>query len=186
MQQCDIARPFCTASRRQHYNILLDASYEPAWNRLFPTPLNLTPSPSTRPGCNCNASAMCLCFDLYDTDHNGQISLPEADFMIEDIFGPGWASKDEAREVHAWVHERDDAVLGQPQLDVDAWATFVAANLQIQAPAIHTRLILQTKVFILYIPRYILYIYRIRTAVLLWGQSTWNVNDLCPKTGLRF
>ena len=90
---------------------------------------------------------MCLCFDLYDTDHNGQISLPEADFMIEDIFGPGWASKEEAREVHAWLHERDDAVLGHPQLDVDAWATFVAANLQIQAPAIHTRLILQTKVF---------------------------------------
>lgn len=92
---------------------------------------------------------MCLCFDLYDTDHNGEISLPEADFMVEDIFGPAWASKEEAKEIHAWLHERDEAVLGHPQLDVDAWATFVAANLQIQAPAIHTRLILQTKVFVL-------------------------------------
>ena len=93
---------------------------------------------------------MCLCFDLYDTDHNGQISLPEADFMIEDIFGPGWASKEQAKEVHAWLHEREDALLGHPQLGVDAWATFVAMNLQIQAPAIHTRLILQSKVFYRY------------------------------------
>lgn len=113
------------------------------WTQL---PFNPLCSQLLRLGCNCNASAVLLCFDLYDTDHNGQISLSEADFMIEDVFGPGWASKDDAKAVHSWLHERDDALLGSPELNVDAWSAFASTNLQVQAPAIRTRLILQTKV----------------------------------------
>lgn len=89
---------------------------------------------------------MCLCFDLYDTDHNGQISLPEADFMLEDVFGARWVTDEEAKVLHTWLHERDDALLGSPELGMDAWAAFVSENLQIQAPALRTRLILQKKV----------------------------------------
>lgn len=92
---------------------------------------------------------MCLCFDLYDTDHNGQISLAEADFMIQDIFGSEWASNEEARVAHTWLHQRDDALLGSPELGVDAWSAFVSANLQIQAPVVRTRLVLQKKVYLI-------------------------------------
>ncbi|CAM9833334.1 unnamed protein product, partial [Scytosiphon promiscuus] len=96
--------------------------------------------------CNCNASVVCLCFDLYDADHNGQIGTEEFEFMIQDIFGPEWKSNDVARTAHTWFHERDDAVLGFPELGMDAWSEFLSVNLQIQAPALHTRLILQKKV----------------------------------------
>lgn len=43
-------------------------------------------------------------------------------------------------------HERDDAVLGSPELGINAWSAFVSANLQVQASAVHTRLVLQKKV----------------------------------------
>lgn len=89
---------------------------------------------------------MCLCFDLYDADHNGQISLEEADFMLQDVFGAEWATNDEARALHIWLHERDAALLGAPDLGIDDWSTFVSANLHIQAAAVRTRLILQKKV----------------------------------------
>lgn len=89
---------------------------------------------------------MCLCFDLYDTDHNGHISLTEADYMLEDVFGTEWESNDEAKVVHTWLHERDEAVLGDPDLSVDAWAAFVSTNRSIQAEIIRTRLVLQNKV----------------------------------------
>ncbi|CAM9286904.1 unnamed protein product [Ectocarpus fasciculatus] len=96
--------------------------------------------------CNCNASVVCLCFDLQDADHNGKIGVDEFDFMIVDVFGPEWEKNDEAKAAHAWFHERDDALLGSPEMDMDAWSAFVSANLQIQVPAVHTRLILQRKV----------------------------------------
>lgn len=89
---------------------------------------------------------MCLCFDLYDTDHNGHISLAEADYMLEDVFGAEWASNNEAKVAHTWLHERDEALLGAPDLGVDAWSTFVSANLGIQAGILRTRLLLQNKV----------------------------------------
>ncbi len=37
-------------------------------------------------------------------------------------------------------------MLGTPELGIDDWSTFLSTNLQIQAPAIHTRLIFQKKV----------------------------------------
>lgn len=43
-------------------------------------------------------------------------------------------------------HQRDDAVLGSPELGMNDWFTFVSASLQIQATAVRTRLILQRKV----------------------------------------
>lgn len=55
-----------------------------------------------RTGCNCNASVVCLCFDTYDSDHNGQISANEFDFMIEDVFGPEWENNDKAKAAHTW------------------------------------------------------------------------------------
>ncbi|CAM9264236.1 unnamed protein product [Ectocarpus sp. 4 AP-2014] len=96
--------------------------------------------------CNCNASVVCLCFDLLDMDHNGKIGADEFDFMIVDVFGPEWEENDEAKAVHTCFHERDDALLGSPEMDMEAWSAFVSANLQIQAPAVHIRLVLQKKV----------------------------------------
>lgn len=43
-------------------------------------------------------------------------------------------------------HQRDDAVLGFPELGMNDWSAFVSASLQIQAPAVRTRLIFQKKV----------------------------------------
>lgn len=72
----------------------------------FPPPLaqpfNIEPTKHSRPGCNCNASLVCLCFDLYDTDHNGQIAPDEFDFMIQDVFGQRWEENDEAKAAHSW------------------------------------------------------------------------------------
>lgn len=53
-------------------------------------------------GCNCNASAVSLSFDVYDTDHNGQIGPDEFDFMIQDVFGPEWEKNDIAVGAHTW------------------------------------------------------------------------------------
>lgn len=89
---------------------------------------------------------MCLSFDLYDTDHNGELSLTEADFMIEDVFGPAWESNLEARMAYDWVHRRDSALFGAPEISIDDWATFVSANLSAVAKVLRTRLVMQNKV----------------------------------------
>lgn len=89
---------------------------------------------------------MCFAFDLYDTDHNGQISLEEADFMIEDVFGQQWESNDLAKITHDWVHRREDAVFGKPELGIEDWAAFMSVNHLVLAEASRTRLVLQNKV----------------------------------------
>lgn len=89
---------------------------------------------------------MCFSFDLYDTDHNGQISLEEADFMIEDVFGQQWESNDLAKATHDWVHGREEAVFGNPELGIDDWSAFMSVNHLILAEVARTRLMLQKKV----------------------------------------
>lgn len=97
-------------------------------------------------GCNCNASLVCLFFDLYDTDHNGVISLDEADFMIEETYGAAWESLAEARAAHDWLHGRESALLGSSELSVDEWSEFVSANLSAVAGVFRTRVVMQEKV----------------------------------------
>lgn len=66
--------------------------------------------------------------------------------MIEDVFGPEWESNDLGRATHKWVHEREEAVLGAPELGIDDWSTFMLANQLVMAETIRKRLILQKKV----------------------------------------
>lgn len=67
--------------------------------------------------------------------------------MIEDVFGPEWESNDLGRATHEWVHGREAAVLGAPELGIDDWSTFMSANQLVMAEAIRKRLILQKKVW---------------------------------------
>ncbi|CAN0202430.1 unnamed protein product, partial [Discosporangium mesarthrocarpum] len=76
--------------------------------------------------CDGNPSLVCLAFDLCDRDHNGQITLDEGDLMLEEVFGKDWQDKgnEEARNAYDWLHGREEARLGSPELDVDQWASF--------------------------------------------------------------
>lgn len=79
--------------------------------------------------------------------------------MIEDVFGRGWESDVIGRATHDWVHGREAAKFGSPELSVDDWSTFMLANLSVVAAVVRTRLVLQTKVDVAeartYVPTYV-------------------------------
>lgn len=154
VQVCDLGRSFLKnsdplySSLNMYENTCVKTVYimmpSPCHSAIAPPPFPVHESICT--GCNCNAALVCLFFDLYDTDHNGEISLPEAEFMIQDIFGLEWESNTEARAASNWLHGREDVQIGCPELGIDEWADFMSANLSTVAEVVRMRLVLQKKV----------------------------------------